>query len=106
MTAKGPFADDLSLALRLADRADAVTLDGFGNRRLRIDAKPDATPVTEVDRAVEELIRDALERESPADAVVGEEFGLSTGRRTSSGASRSGAASSPSSWKGTPSWGS
>ncbi len=41
-----------------------------------VETKPDLTPVTEADRAVEELVRRALERERPADAVLGEELGV------------------------------
>ncbi len=49
---------------------------------LVVDTKPDLTPVTEADRAVEEMIRDRLARERPGDAVLGEEFGSTgAGRR-------------------------
>jgi histidinol-phosphatase len=47
----------------------------FRARDLQIETKPDRTPVTEADRAVEEMLRARLERERPADAIVGEEFG-------------------------------
>jgi histidinol-phosphatase len=67
--------DDLALALQLADRADALTSARFGALDLRIDTKPDLTPVTDADRAVETELRDALGRERPQDSVVGEEFG-------------------------------
>lgn len=40
-----------------------------------METKPDRTPVTEVDRAVEEDIRARLGRARPSDAIVGEEFG-------------------------------
>lgn len=67
--------DDLALALRLADRADGLTSSRFGALDLRIDTKPDLTPVTDADRAVENDLRDALAAERPADAILGEEFG-------------------------------
>lgn len=67
--------DDLALALLLADRADALTSARFGALDLRIDTKPDLTPVTDADRAVESALRDALGRERPEDSIVGEEFG-------------------------------
>ena len=70
--------DDLTLALRLADRADALTRDRFGALDLRIDTKPDLTPVTDADRAVEADVRETLGRERPDDSVVGEEFGGTT----------------------------
>ncbi len=42
---------------------------------LVIDTKPDLTPVTEADRAVEQMVRERLARDRPGDAVVGEEYG-------------------------------
>jgi len=59
----------------LADRADAITLDRFGALDLRIDTKPDLTPITDADEAVEEAIRSILARERPGDAIFGEEQG-------------------------------
>jgi histidinol-phosphatase len=70
--------DDLTLALMLADRADALTSDRFGALDLRVDTKPDLTPVTDADRAVETELREVLGRERPRDSVVGEEFGGTT----------------------------
>jgi len=70
--------DDLRLALQLADEADAITLDRFGALDLRVDAKPDLTPVTDADRSTEEALRAVLARERPQDAVLGEEFGGAT----------------------------
>lgn len=46
---------------------------------LVVESKADSTPVTEVDRAVEEMIRRRLADERPGDGVVGEELGV-TGR--------------------------
>jgi histidinol-phosphatase len=43
--------DDLDLALRLADRADAITMKRFRSGELSVEVKPDASPVTEVDPA-------------------------------------------------------
>ncbi|BBY07672.1 histidinol-phosphatase [Mycobacterium noviomagense] len=70
--------DDLAVALALADRADAVTLARFGALDLRIETKPDLTPVTDADRAVESELREALARQRPDDSVLGEEFGGAT----------------------------
>jgi histidinol-phosphatase len=52
-----------------------LTLDRFGALDLRIETKPDLTPVTDADRSAEELIRGLLEKNRPADAVLGEEYG-------------------------------
>ena len=49
---------------------------------LRVETKPDLTPVTEADRAVEQALREELARVRPADLVVGEEYG---GRLTGAG---------------------
>ncbi len=73
---------DLELALRLADAADAVSLARFRARDLVVETKPDRTPVTEADRAVEKELRSLLGRERPDDAILGEEEGESgTGPR-------------------------
>jgi histidinol-phosphatase len=47
----------------------------FRARDLVVETKPDLTPVTEADRAVEAMVRDRIERERPGDAVLGEELG-------------------------------
>jgi len=71
-------ADDLSLALELADLADAITLSRYGAEDLVVETKPDLTPVTEADRAVEQAFRERLAAARPADSVIGEEYGTST----------------------------
>src|SRR5450755_3145784 len=73
-----PVADDLALALRLADEADRISLARFGALDLLVQTKPDLTPVSDADRAVEQALRDLLAVERPGDAIVGEEFGSST----------------------------
>jgi histidinol-phosphatase len=67
-------SNDLSLALELADLADSITLARFRAEDLHVETKPDLTPVTEADRAVEAAIRERLAAERPGDAVVGEEM--------------------------------
>jgi histidinol-phosphatase len=67
--------DDLAFALRLADAADAITLGRFRSSDLRVDTKPDLTPVTEADRAAEEAIRGLVARERSGEGVYGEELG-------------------------------
>ncbi|MEN3583149.1 MULTISPECIES: histidinol-phosphatase [unclassified Streptomyces] len=69
------YLDDLRLAHVLADAADAATMDRFKAIDLRVETKPDMTPVSEADRAAEELIRGQLARARPRDAVLGEEYG-------------------------------
>lgn len=69
---------DLTLALALADRADNLTRARFGALDLRVETKPDLTPVTDADRAVETELRELLGRDRPDDSVLGEEFGGTT----------------------------
>jgi histidinol-phosphatase len=68
-------ADDLALALELADLADEITIGRFRAADLAVETKPDLTPVTEADRAAEQVLRARLAVARPADGVVGEEFG-------------------------------
>ena len=71
--------DDLALAHALADLADAISLDRYQAQDLVITTKPDNTPVTDADRAVETAIREALATHRQTDGLVGEEFGSDTG---------------------------
>lgn len=78
------LADDLRVALDIADRVDELTMARFGASDLVVEEKPDLTPVSDADKAAEQLIRDTLATARPEDAVYGEEQGgtLShTGRR-------------------------
>jgi histidinol-phosphatase len=67
--------NDLDLAIELADLADAISRPHFFAQDFAVETKPDLTPVTECDRAVEQAIMDRLGRERPDDSVLGEEFG-------------------------------
>jgi histidinol-phosphatase len=66
---------DLGFALELADLADSLSLPRFRATDLSVETKPDMTPVTEVDRSVEQALRERIARDRPEDGVVGEEFG-------------------------------
>jgi len=68
-------ASDLSLALALTDLADGITLSRFRAEDLAVETKPDLTPVSEADRAVEQVLRERLAAERPDDLVLGEEYG-------------------------------
>jgi histidinol-phosphatase len=74
------YSDDLRLAHVLADHADSVTLDRFRALDLAVETKPDLTPVSDADKAVEDLLRGDLHRARPRDAVVGEEYGATSGQ--------------------------
>ena len=69
------LADDLELALHLADTADAITHDRFRAADLQVARKPARTPATDADTATEDALRAVLGHERPDDAVLGEERG-------------------------------
>ncbi|MDQ2838193.1 MAG: histidinol-phosphatase [Actinomycetota bacterium] len=73
---------DLGVAIELAELADEITTDRFRAGDLVVSTKPDLSPVTDADQAVERAIRARLAVRRPADAFLGEEYGLSgTGPR-------------------------
>jgi histidinol-phosphatase len=75
------FEDDLAFAHELADLAGEIGL-GFFHGSFEVTIKPDRTPVTEADLAIEAALRDAVEERFPGDSVLGEEGGLQgKGRR-------------------------
>jgi histidinol-phosphatase len=71
------YADDLALAHVLADTADSIAMARFRALDLRVTSKPDLTPVSDADTAVEKALRGTLARTRPRDGVLGEEFGAS-----------------------------
>ncbi len=75
MTVPFDLADDLRFARDLADMAHVISLERYRAMDLRVETKPDRTPVTDADRAVEQALRAAIREERPDDAVYGEEFG-------------------------------
>ncbi|MGV8967333.1 MAG: histidinol-phosphatase [Cellulomonas sp.] len=74
MTIRSGYDDDLRLAHVIADQVDSVTMSRFKALDLRVETKPDLTPVSDADRTAEEVIRAQLARARPRDAVHGEEF--------------------------------
>lgn len=65
---------DLELALLLADQADEISLARFRALDLKIESKPDRSPVTDADRAVEAKLRKTLAESCPEDVIIGEEY--------------------------------
>lgn len=72
---------DVEVALVLADLADQVSLDRYRAHDLQVETKPDLSPVSDADKAVETALRKHLHDVRPNDAVLGEEFGASEGER-------------------------
>jgi len=73
------WSEDLALARELAEAADRLTMQRFLAQDLQVEMKPDLTPVSDADRAVERLIRDRLAKARPDDTVIGEEYGGAAG---------------------------
>jgi histidinol-phosphatase len=63
----------------LADLADGVSLGYFRRASLVVESKADRSPVSEADREIEQLLRRKIEVYRPEHAVVGEEYGHSSG---------------------------
>lgn len=87
MTPTVSLREDRRLALELADAADEITTSRFGALDLRVDTKPDLTPVTDADTSVETVLRSLLHRSRPADSVLGEEYGGEPRSRAGNGSS-------------------
>ena len=66
---------DLRFAHELADAADAITLERFRALDLRVETKPDLTPVSEADLAAEEAVRALVAARGGGTGVFGEEGG-------------------------------
>jgi len=64
----------VEVALAACDEADAISLASF-RRSIRIEAKPDASYVTEADMAVERAVRARITSRFPDHGLVGEEYG-------------------------------
>ena len=77
------FSVDPEFAQYLADRAQVISLSRFNALDLNVTQKPDLTPVSDADLAVETELRAQIAAHNPDDSVIGEEFGhTSLGERT------------------------
>src|SRR2546421_12547333 len=74
-----PIDPDLAFAHELADLADSLSLPRFRAADLRVDTKPDLTPVSDAARSVAEALRAAIEKSRPGEPVFGEELGREEG---------------------------
>ena len=75
MAYPGDLLGDIELLKSLADLSDEISSSRFLAQDLKIESKPDLSPVTDADKAVEKKIREVLKAERPNDKIVGEEFG-------------------------------
>lgn len=69
------FEEELAFANELADQAGEIGMSFFGGD-FTVQIKPDSSPVTEADLAIEAMVREAVKERFPGDAVLGEEGGL------------------------------
>ena len=72
------YQHDLALALEAARLADEISLKRFQALDLKVETKPDLTPVTDADKGVEEAFRKLIAQHRPEDLIIGEEFGAPT----------------------------
>lgn len=69
------YSTELSTALKAAEYASAIQLKGR-EKMLQIEKKSDRSPVTQIDKECEELIRDTILKNFPHDGFLGEETGM------------------------------
>ncbi|EIJ42885.1 histidinol-phosphate phosphatase HisN, inositol monophosphatase family [Beggiatoa alba B18LD] len=55
--------------------ASATIIKSYFRTHLTVDDKPDTSPVTLADKAVEQKLREMIEKNYPHDGIYGEEFG-------------------------------
>ncbi|WNG85959.1 inositol monophosphatase family protein [Mycobacterium sp. ITM-2016-00317] len=67
-------AERIGLSMRLADVAGRISREHFEKRNLQVQTKADGTPVTDADRGIERLLRDAVGAEFADDGFTGEEY--------------------------------
>lgn len=65
----------LSFLAEIADRADEIALKFFRAHDLKVERKPDTSPVTLADRGIELLARELVQARHPELGILGEEQG-------------------------------
>ena len=58
----------------MADKSGGYIAANFG-KKIHVDLKKDASPVTEIDRNTELMLREAIRKKFPNHGIIGEEFG-------------------------------
>lgn len=71
----GSWEAELRFAEHLADVSDAISMQHFRRADTLVRTKPDGTPVTEADEAIEQALRDEIASAYPDHGVLGEEAG-------------------------------
>lgn len=75
----GELQSRLDFALDAASQAGEFIMSHYQSPELSVDRKRDASPVTIADRGAEELLRNLIADRYGKDAVLGEEFGETSG---------------------------
>lgn len=70
------WESELRFAEHLADVADSISRPYFRRAETAVRMKPDGTPVTEADEAIEKALREQIESAYPHHDVLGEEQGV------------------------------
>ncbi len=66
---------DIELLHQMADRADGLSLPSWRSRDFEVEIKPDGSPVTTIDQAIEEELLALVAQHRPDDGFLGEEVG-------------------------------
>lgn len=66
----------LEFAVQLAEQAGAQNMEYFRSSHLAVELKDNGTPVSEADRAAEQMVRDAIAKSYPGEGIIGEEDGV------------------------------
>ena len=69
------LSNELALAIRIADAADAISLPYFERQNFTLSRKADQSEVTEADRNTETAIVELIAQHRPDHAIYGEEHG-------------------------------
>ncbi len=70
------WESELRFAEHLADVADSISRPHFRRAETAVRNKPDGTPVTEADEAIERALREHIEAAYPNHDILGEEEGV------------------------------
>jgi histidinol phosphatase-like enzyme (inositol monophosphatase family) len=73
-----PYNTELKIALEAVSAAGIIQLKGRENL-LNVEIKSDNSPVTQIDKKCETVIRDMIEKHFPRDGFLGEETGSNKG---------------------------
>ena len=85
MAATRGYSDDLAPGPRAGRRRRRIADARFRALDLKVETKPDMTPVTDADTGGRGGIRATLHRARPGDAVLGEEYGDEPGAGRAAG---------------------